>query len=189
MKHARRFYWLPVLLVAGLASSCIGTGNSVNAYAGARSIESSDFEDIDDPTVYGLDAVLKLNIPWLAVEGGWFHSDQDESSSGAITDPELAVDEYFVGLRVTPWDFLISPYGAIGVSYLEGDLDGTVGGTDAGDSDESIAYYVRLGAALTFGIFRFGLDGRYETTDDLDLNAIESDLDNAQVTAFVGIGF
>jgi hypothetical protein len=136
MTNAFRFHWLPVLLGSALASACIGSGNSVNAYAGTRSIDSSDFNGIDDPTVYGLDAVLKLNIPWLAVEAGWFHSYQDESSASGLTDPELTLDEYFVGLRVVPWDFLVEPYGSIGVSYLDGELDATSGGNDVGDSGQ-----------------------------------------------------
>src|SRR5262245_20190770 len=82
------------------SSACLGDGHSINAYAGKRSFDASELNDVDEPTVYGVDGVLKLDFPWLGVEGGWFHSDE---SSSAL---DLTVDDYFVGLRVTPWDFL-----------------------------------------------------------------------------------
>jgi hypothetical protein len=178
------------LLLAVLASpACLGTGSSINAYAGARALESDDFEDVDEPTVYGADAVLKLDFPMLAVEGGWFHSEDDTSSSGVLTDVDVAFDEYFVGLRLTPWDFLIEPYGVVGFSLTEADLDASNGGVPAGDSDSAFGYYARLGAGIRLGIVRFGLDGRAMWSEDVDLDAIESDVDGYQLAAFIGLAF
>jgi hypothetical protein len=168
-----------VLLLALGTSACLGAGHSVNAYGGKRFLDADDWDDIDNPTVYGLDGVLKVDLPWLGVEGGWFHSEDDASTVG-----ELAIDEYFAGLRVTPWDILISPYGSAGVSYVDSDLDAA---TD--DDDQVLAYYARVGAAITLGIFRFGLDGRALFGSDVDLDTIESDVDGYMLTAFVGLGF
>jgi hypothetical protein len=179
----------PLLLVALVAPGCIGTGSSVNAYGGTRSFDADELEDVDDHTVYGADAVLKLEFPMLAVEGGWFHSEDDTDSSCTLTDVELAVDEYFVGLRVTPWDFLISPYASVGISLVDGDLDADDGGGSAGGSDSAVGYYARLGAALRFAFLRFGIDGRASFSDDLDLDAIETDTEGLQLTAFLGVAF
>lgn len=173
------------LLLTPLATGCLGSGNSVNAYGGTRSLDTDDFGSLDDQTVYGLDAVLKLDLPLLAVEGGWLHADEEDDSLGTLSDVELGTDEYFVGLRLVPWEFLIEPYASAGVSWLDSELDAT--GTS--DSDESLAYYARLGAAISLGPVRLGLDGRWLFGSDVELESIDSDLDNVQIAAFVGIGF
>jgi len=174
-----------VLVLALTSSACLGTGNSVNVYGGKRTLEASDWSDVDNPTVYGADAVLKLNLPWLNVEGGWFHTEEDGSNIGAITDADLGIDEYFVGLRVTPWKILFEPYGSIGVSYVDSQLDAT----GASDSDEVLAYYARVGAAFTIGLIRLGLDGRALFGSDVSLDTIEADVDGYYLTAFIGLGF
>jgi hypothetical protein len=184
MLHRRPLFPL-ALLVPLLTAACIGSGHSVNAYGGTRTLDTDDFGALDDQTVYGLDAVLKLDLPLLAVEGGWQHAEEDDDATAGLTDPELATDEYFVGLRLVPWKFLIAPYASVGVTYLASDLDAT----GVSESDENLAYYGRVGAAFAFGIFRIGLDGRLTAGSDVDVGAIETDLDNLQITAFLGIGF
>ncbi len=181
--------WSAVLLAALAAPACLGSGGSVNAYGGLRSLESDGFDNIDQPKVIGLDAVLPLDLPLLAVEGGWFRSEDDASTSGALTDVDLQVDEYFVGLRLTPWHILIEPYGSVGVSYVDGTLDSTGGGPPSSDSDSSLSYYARLGAAVRLGFFRFGLDGRATFGSKVDFDALESDIDGYQLAAFLGIAF
>lgn len=189
MLTMRRF--LSFLFLASSLSSvaCIGSGHSINAYGGTRSLDTDDFGSIDDQTVYGADLVLKFDLPWLAAEGGFFYAEEDDGTAGALTDVELSVEEYFVGLRVTPWDFLIQPYASAGVTLVDGTLDATSGGMPGETDDDTLAYYARLGAAFTIAFFRIGLDGRALFGSDLDLDTIESDVDNYQVTAFVGIGF
>lgn len=174
-----------VLALALASSACVGAGHSINAYGGTRFLEADDWDDLDNPLVYGLDGVLKVNLLWLNVEGGWFHTDNEEGDVGAVTDAELGVDEYFVGLRVTPWKILLEPYGSIGVTWVDSELD--AGATD--DSDEVLAYYLRLGAAFTISFVRIGLDGRAVFGSDVDLDTIETDVDGYQLTAFVGLGF
>jgi hypothetical protein len=185
----RPIHVLLTVLVALASTACLGTGSSINAYGGVRSLDSEDFDGVDDQKVYGADAVLKLEIPWLAVEGGWLHSQDDTSSAGQLLDAELGIDEYFVGLRVTPWTFLVEPYGAVGVGLVDGDLDATVSGQQAGDTDSALGYYARVGAAIRFGLLRLGLDGRAGFSGDLDLQAVESDVNNYQLTAFIGLAF
>ncbi len=181
---------IALLVVAALSSGCLGGGgNSINAYGGVRSLDSSDFDDVDELTVYGLDAVVDTSLPWLGVEGGWFHAEDDASSSGTLTDVDLAIDDYFLGVRVTPWKFLIEPYGAVGLNYADGDLDATSGGMSAGDSDSALGYYARLGAGIRLGPVRLGLDARAGLGSDLDLGAVDSDVDSVQLTAFAGIAF
>ena len=186
MLQPRRLAWSLVLLAALVSPACLSGGNSINAYGGARSLDASELDGLDDLTTYGADAVLKLDIPFLAVEGGYLHSNDDTSSAGGLTDPELTVEEYFVGLRLVPWDFLVEPYGSIGVSHIESDLDDAA---STGGSDSSLGYYARLGAAMHFGFLRFGIDARYSFSDKLDLDALESDMGGYLLTGFIGIGF
>lgn len=169
---------LALLLAGLLAPACIGTGNSINAYAGVRSVDSQDLEDadLDDQNVYGADAVLKLDLPWLAFEGGWLHSEEEDSGA------KVELDEYFVGLRATPWTFLVQPYVAAGATYIDGQLSG------AGD-DANLGFYGRVGAAVPIGILRLGLDGRATVGRNFDFDTIESDVTNYQLSAFVGVGF
>jgi hypothetical protein len=174
-----------LLLVALAASSCLGSGNSINAYGGTRSLDTDDFGELDDQLVYGVDGVFKLDLPLLAVEGGWLRAEEDSDSTAGLTDAELVTDEYFVGLRLVPWPILIEPYGSIGVSFVNADLDAT--GTS--DDDSSMAYYARLGAAFSFAFFRIGVDGRWMFGSDVDLDTIETDLDNLQLTGFIGVSF
>ena len=98
---------------------------------------------------------------------------------------ELSIDEYFVGLRLVPWEILIAPYGSIGVTYVDGALESQTGD----DDDDDLAYYARLGAAFTVGFLRFGVDGRALLGSEVDIGSIDSDLDNYQLAAFVGVGF
>jgi hypothetical protein len=170
----------PLVLACALVSpACLGSGNSVNVYGGTRSLETDDFGSLDDQVVYGGDVVLKLDLPLLAMEGGWFHAEEDDDGA------ELATDEYFVGMRLVPWPWLIEPYASIGATWLDAELD-AVG---SGDDDGSIAYYARLGAAFEIAFLRIGLDGRGLFGSDVDLDTIESDVDSYQLTAFVGVGF
>ena len=50
-------------------------------------------------------------------------------------------------------------------------------------------YYVRIGAAVHLAMLRFGLDARASFTDDMDLDAITTDANSYQLTAFIGLGF
>jgi outer membrane protein with beta-barrel domain len=188
MIPARLTHWT-VLLVAALAGGCLGTENSVNVYAGSRSLESDDWDEVDEPTVYGADVALKLSLPWTSVEGGWLYSEDDASSAGGLTDVDVELNEYFIGLRIVPWKILIEPYGAAGISWVEGDFEGDNGGVPTGDSDSVFGYYVRLGAAIHIAMFRLGLDGRASFSEDMDLEAIETDADSYQLAAFIGINF
>ena len=181
MPTARLSLYALVLVLAFASSACLGAGHSVNAYGGTRFLDASEWDDIDNPIVYGIDGVLKVDLPWLGVEGGWFHSEEDDDTVG-----DLTVDDYFVGLRVTPWKILIEPYASAGVTYVDSGLD--AGPTS--EDDQVFAYYLRLGAAFSLGIVRLGLDGRALIGTDVDFGTLgESDVDGYQLTAFVGLGF
>ena len=102
---------------------------------------------------------------------------------------DVALDEYFVGLRIVPWKILVEPYAAAGLSLVQGDFDGTSGVTPVGDSDSAFGYYARIGAALHFAMLRFGVDARASFSGDMDLDAITTDANSYQLAAFLGIGF
>lgn len=178
-----------VLLLAVSTSACLSGDNSVNVYGGSRSLDSSDWSNLDQPTVYGADLVMKVELPFTSVEGGWLHAADDAGASGGLTDLDASLDEYFVGLRLVPWKILIEPYGAAGVSLIQGDFDATSGVTPVGDSDSVLGYYLRVGAAMHFAMLRIGIDGRASFSGDLDLDAIETDANSYQLTAFLGLGF
>jgi hypothetical protein len=185
-----RLLSLFVLASALSSAACLGAGHSVNAYGGTRFLEADEWDDLDNPIAYGADVVLKVDLPWLAVEGGWFHADQDEDALGTLTDVDLSTDEYFVGLRLVPWDIVLEPYGSAGVTYVDSSLDATAGGGgSADDDDEILAYYARLGLALKLDFLRLGVDGRATFGSDVDLDTLESDVDGYQLTGFLGLAF
>ena len=186
---AVRLTHLSLLLTAALTSACLSGENSVNAYGGTRSLDSSDWSGVDEPTVYGADVALKLELPFTSVEGGWLRSTDDSNSAGGLTDVDITLDEYFVGLRIVPWKILVEPYAAAGLSLVQGDFDGTNGVTPVGDSDSVLGYYARVGAALHFAMLRFGVDARASFSGDMDLDAIDTDANSYQLAAFIGIGF
>lgn len=162
-------------------TSCLGSGSSVNVYGGLRELESDEASDadLDEQTVYGADLVWKTSLPFTAIEGGIFRSEEDSGGD------ELTTDEFFVGARITPWTFLISPYASAGVTYVDSEFEG--GGNS--DSDDVVAYYLRIGAAVTLAMFRVGLDARGLFGSDVEFNGSDTDLDGYQLTAFIGIGF
>jgi hypothetical protein len=168
-------------LATPLFTSCLGSGSSVNVYGGLRELESDEASDadLDEQTVYGADLVWKIGIPFTAMEGGVLRSEED--ASGA----EITTDEFFVGARITPWTFLISPYASAGVTYVDSELEAGGGS----DSDDVVAYYVRIGAAFTIAMFRVGLDARGLFGSDVEFDSTDTDLDGYQITAFIGIGF
>lgn len=176
-----RFATLAVLtaLVAPSLTACLSGGSSINAYGGLRELDADELSSVDEPTVYGADLVLKSSLPFLAFEGGYLRSEDDGDGN------ELGVDEYFLGLRVTPWTLLVSPYAAAGVSYVDGEIEGG----SSSESDEVFAYYLRVGAAFSVAMFRIGLDLRGLYGSEVDFGSLDSDLDGYQLTAFVGIGF
>jgi hypothetical protein len=174
-----------VFLCALLSPACLGSGNSVNVYGGTRSLDTEDLGSLDDQLVYGFDAVLKLDLPLLAVEGGWFHAEEDDDSTAGLTNAEFTSEEYFVGLRIAPWPWLIEPYGSIGATLIDAELDSDGGS----DDDGSLAFYARVGAAISIAFLRIGVDARGLFGSDVDLDTIDTDIDNYQLTAFLGIGF
>ena len=170
---------LLALAVAFASSACIGGGNTVNVYGGKSFLDADDWDDLDNPTVYGADVALKLNLPWLSVEGGYLRTEEDDDSVG-----ELYIDEYFAGLRLTPWKIFVEPYLSAGISYVYPELE------MAGDYDDEVwGYYGRLGFALTFAIVRFGVEGRALFGSDVDLGTLETDVDTYQLLGFVGLSF
>jgi len=182
------FRFVSLVLVCGL-SSC--GGHSVNLYGGGRSLDSSDFDGVDDHVVYGADAVIQVGPYWLGIEGGYLHSDDDSSSAPAagLTDVEVDLDEFFIGLRATPWPWFIKPYFAVGATYLTTDLTALDMGSPVSDDDSSIAAYGRVGAAIEFAFLRFGLDLRAVVGSDLDLIDTGTDVDYYEALLFVGLGF
>jgi hypothetical protein len=168
-------------LAAPLFTSCLGSGSSVNVYGGVRELETDDFNsaDLDEQTVYGADLVWKTSLPFTAIEGGIFRAEEDASGN------EITTDEFFVGARITPWTFLISPYASAGVTYVDSEIEGGGGS----DSDDVVAYYLRLGAAFSLAMFRIGLDARGLFGSDVEFDSLDTDLDSYQLTAFIGIGF
>ena len=168
-----------VLATAFGSTACLGNGHSVNAYYGKSFLDADDWDDLDNPTVYGLDGVLKVDLPWLGVEGGWFRTEEDDDVVG-----DLTIDEYFAGLRLTPWKIFVEPYLSAGISYVYPELE------MAGDYDDEVwGYYGRLGFALTFAIVRFGVEGRALFGSDVDLGTLETDVDTYQLLGFVGLSF
>ena len=181
--------FVSLVLVCGL-SSCLGGGNSVNLYGGYRALEADEFDGVDDNLVYGIDGVWGVGPWWLGIEGGYLRSEDDSSSGGGgLTDVDLTVDEFFLGMRATPFPWLIKPYASIGAAYLMVDVEATQGGLPADDDDDSLAGYGRIGVAIELAILRFGVDFRAVVGSDLGLNGGYTDTDYYEALLFIGFGF
>ena len=71
---------IPFVLLIVLCAGCTTYSkkkHAVNAFGGVRSLENSDFDDIDDATVWGAEGLLGLTHSGLGLEGGYAHSEQD----------------------------------------------------------------------------------------------------------------
>ena len=170
-----------LLALAALTFSCKGPDNSINAYFGYRSL-TSDLDTFDDHEAFGVDGVLVLKTRFLAIEGGFFRSEEDQSTG---TTTELDLNEYFIGLRFIPWKVLVEPYISAGASFVDGSFDGTGGPTD----DTNVAGYIRVGAAYPItGLFRIGVDGRALLGSEFDTGSIDESADYFQIMLFVGVG-
>ncbi len=174
------------LSLALLCSSCATYSkpkHAINAHFGYRSFSDSEFEDVDQHPVYGIEGLLGLTHQGLGLEGGWFPSQEEDSAAGV--ESSLEVDEFFLGLRNT-WntDDLLQPYLGGGVVYADGSLENLPAGDDG---DEFWGAYARAGLALTFALLQVGVDLRGTVTE----SGLESDasLDNLQATGFVGLTF
>lgn len=173
-------------LLAGLSSlaSCAAGGHSVNLYGGVRQLGDSDLEDLDldGPVYYGVDGVLALDndgLVGLGIEGGIGHSDDDDGGA------EIDLDEIYGGLRLSfPMVPIVKPYVSGGVTRIDGTFDDGAGG-DA--DDDGFSPYLRGGAALQFGLFRFGADVRYVFDGSVDLD--EAEVEGWVPTLFIGLAF
>jgi len=170
-----------LLLLTALTLSCKGPDYSINAYYGYRSL-TSDLDTFDDHEAFGVDGVLALKTKFLAVEGGFFHSEEEQSTGMTSA---LDLNEYFIGLRLIPWKVLVEPYVSAGASFVDGSFDGSGGPSD----DTAVAGYVRVGAAYPItGLFRIGVDGRALLGSDFDTGSIDESADYFQIMLFVGVG-
>ena len=169
-------------LLASLAS-CLSGSNAVNLYGGLRNLDDDAFKKVDEPTYTALEGVLSFTDGTLvatALEGGIGHAEDDDD------DVEVALDEYYAGLRFTfPLVPIVKPYASIGLTYL----DGTFEDGNGGDFDDTgYAPYVRAGAAIKIALFQFGVDLRQTFESDLELGQAD-DVDGLTTSLFVGIAF
>jgi hypothetical protein len=160
--------------------------SAINVLGGMRTANNNDFDEVDDPIVWGGELLIGLNRRGLGVEGGYMRAEDDDdvtifSGSG---DGEVVTNELFAGVRNTwntdkPWQ----PYIGGGVSWVDTavDVDGSFS-----DDDDDIAPYARAGIGYQFNGFQVGLDARVLFATDMEFNGEESDIDYRQIVATLG---
>jgi hypothetical protein len=173
------------LLIAALAmgalSSCSST--SLSLYYGERSIEE-DTDDISEPPVVGIEAVLGILPFGLGIEVAYFRAEDDGTEGGLDIDAEI--QELAVGLRKTFRESKsIRPYIGGGLSYLDSEI--TL--DDASEDDGTGAYYLHAGVGYHILFFSIGLDYRVVGGTDASFGDEDIDLNYDQITAFIGVSF
>ncbi len=151
--------FFPMVLLAGCASDQ-RPKSAINVLGGMRTIDNNDFEDVDDPIVWGGELLIGINRRGLGIEGGYMRAEDDDDVTffGNSGDGEIVTDELYVGVRNT-WNTeeVIQPYIGAGVSWVGTKID-----VDSGfdDDDNSVAGYAHAGVAFQFQSFQVGLDRR-----------------------------
>ena len=155
--------------------------SAVNAFGGIRSVENSDFDDVDDPVVYGAELLIGLTNQGLGIEGGYARAEKEESGF------DLETDELYVGLRNT-WntDSTVQPYVGAGATWMDANASES-GGFD--DDDSSAAAYARAGVGFQFQQFQIGVDARAMIGSDFEIDDEDTDLDYFQLLAFIGFSW
>lgn len=163
--------------------------SAVNVIGGMRTVDNNDFEDVDDPIVWGGELLIGVNTRGLGIEGGYLRAEDDDDVTffGNNGDGEIVTDELYVGVRNT-WNTneTVQPYVGAGVSWVDTQLE-----VDSGfdDEDDSVAGYAHAGIAFQFDSFQVGLDGRVVFASDLEFSGEESDIDYRQIAAFIGFSW
>jgi hypothetical protein len=162
--------------------------SAINGYAGIRSLENDDFDEIDDATVFGVEGLIGLTYTGLGIEGGYMNAEQDGGPlfSGAGSS-NVDTEELYVGLRNT-WntDYTFQPYVGAGAAWLDANAKSS-GGFD--DDDNSAAAYAHAGLGWQFTNFQIGVDGRVLLGTDFEFDSNDTDLDYLQLAAFIGWSF
>lgn len=167
--------------------SC-ATGTNLTAYLGQRSFEDSDIEEVDEPTYGALEFVWGI-LPWgLGLETGLSYA-SDDGSEGP-TDFELATIEAYVGGRKTfREDSMFRPYIAAGLSFSQADVEIDSDNFDIDEDDTTEGVYARVGLGWHFTVFHLGVDYRYVTAGEFDIDDESFDVDSGIVSVFGGLSF
>lgn len=180
-------YLLLIVLCAGCATYQTRK-SAVNVYGGVRSLENSDWDEVDDATVWGAEGLLGLNNNGLGLEGGYSHAKQDGGPLFSGTgSSNVDTDELYLGLRET-WntDSTFQPYIGAGGAWLDANADSSSG---FNDDDNSTAAYAHAGLGWQFQHIQVGVDGRILLGSNLEFDNQDSDLDYLQGVVFIGWSF
>lgn len=183
-----RFALLMTLLcffAAPAVHAAAGVDVNVNVLAGQKQMaESDDWGDVDGQTIYGLMADVNIPVlPTIALD-----IIQASESSGGVDIDVLEVD---LGIRmyldIVP---VITPYGGLGVSWLQTEAEIESDGLGKNDSD-GYGYWFDVGVVYRIAErINIGLDLRYSGADVDDVfEGQDTDMSGYMYSIFAGLHF
>lgn len=157
-------------------------------YYGERELDEDDFEPVDELDTYGLAFSWVPESGGLGGEVGVFLSSADESVGGVDLDVETI--ELFGGVRHTFGGEALRPYLAGGISFLQADVEGSVGPFEVEEDDDTFGLYVSAGLlAFVTPEVTLGAEYRLLLGTDVEFFEEEGDADYGQLAVTLGVGF
>lgn len=180
----------PFVLAACAASGDLrtlpeeGRDNSLAVYLGARSLDQSDYEPLDDQALFGVEYALERSGESFGFEAALLGSYDDVGLFG--TTREASTAEVSFGLRKTFGQETVRPRLGAGISFIGATIEG--GGSR--DDDSSLAGYAHggLGVRMSDAV-ELGFDFRVLFGSELRLEGQDTDADYSQFAFFVAWAF
>ncbi len=188
MKRALTVFSL-CLAVALISTPALAAEGNVNFSLGQRSLDSNDFEPVDQQTFLGVNVDWDMDWPVNLAGGLYFSSEED---SIGTTDVTASIIEATFGVMKT-WktNGIMHPFigGGLGFVQVEAEIDDPlVGGFKEDDTAPALytegGVYWRLGSA-----FNLGVSGRFMTAPGIEIAGEKFDTTYFQVGLMAGFGF
>ena len=180
---------LSLCLAVALISTPALAGGNLNFSLGQRSLDSNDFEPVDDQTYFG------ATIDWNSMEwpvnlaGGLYFSSEQESVGS--TDITASVIEATFGVMKTWGETkVMHPFlgGGLGFVQVEAEIDDPLG--NAKEDDTAPAFYTEGGVYWSLShAFNLGVSGRFMTAPGIEIEGENFDTTYFQVGILAGWAF
>jgi len=180
---------LSLCLAVALISTPALAGGNLNFSLGQRSLDSNDYEPVDDQTYIGA-TIDWDNMEWpVNLAGGLYFSSEEESIGS--TDVTASIIEATFGVMKT-WGEgkTMHPFlgGGLGVVRVEAEIDDPL--ISAKEDDTGAAFYTEGGIYWSLSqAFNLGVSGRFMTAPSIEIAGEDFDTTYFQVGILAGWAF